>query len=417
MPAFDVCKFDFQSTEDCARFHIAVIEASADRSKVAEQVHNRLCDAMCKPLKASRDFLQCLTDLLTSSSLPPEVVLQNKVFQLSMDQDGSRLVQASLQASDRRVQGGILSELRGHVCEMLGSPHANHVLQCVIELLPPSAVGFIFEEISQRWEPEFLAKHKFGCRVFERMIEHFPCTAGHMLPGWTHFLDRLLSDAAVHCFHAFATFIMQHLMEHGGEEHKQVIVAAVMQDLERSALDSHASGVLDKALSFLPHDEQLLLASKILEVDGLLGRMAASSRPAAERLFRVVSGPLLVEAHCQMIAAFPDCSARSRVLKSMFGSKIPSSQEGTLRGQAVGLCVLTAPAPMSMAGGKPDGSPTVQFRTPHQQTMVTLAPFQSIEEVEAHWWNGAVSQVFGVWSNDPWEGLSWTAESVNYSLA
>lgn len=86
-----------------------------------------------------------------------------------------------------------------------------------------------------------------------------------------------------HCYHAFATFIMQHLMEHGTHEHQRAIVASVSQELERAALDSHASGVLDKAFCFLPADEQLVLASKILERDGLLGRMVVAGRPAAER--------------------------------------------------------------------------------------------------------------------------------------
>merc|ERR1712216_423577 len=152
---------------------------------------------------------------------------------------------AALQEGSRKAQLDIAAELKGHVCEMVGSPHANHVLQRLIELLPPSSVTFVLEEMAARWSPDYVAKHKYGCRVFARMLEHFPVAAGTCTP-LASFLDVLLENAEAHCFHAMATFMMQHLLEHGSEKHKAVIVAALLGSLERAALDSHASGVLDK---------------------------------------------------------------------------------------------------------------------------------------------------------------------------
>lgn len=244
-----------------------------------------------------------------------------------------------------------------------------------------------------------MAKHKFGCRVLERMIEHFPSAKTY--PAWAQFLDRLLENAAIHCYHSFATFIMQHLMEHGTEEHKRVIAQAVTQELERAASDSHASGVLDKALCFLSVQEQLKLASEILAIDGLLGRMVVANRPAAERLLRVVSGPLMTEAKRQLAAAFPDSVARNKALKSMFGAgKIPCCEDGIETSAAIpGVSLLVAPEPVSMVDNCPERFSTLSI--PSQMSMTTMANVvPNTLENENAWWNSTVNQVFALWSSE-----------------
>lgn len=401
MPMFDIQDFNFESSKECERFQIVVHETIGDHDgqvSVTEQIHHKLCDVLTKPMKTSQKFLQCLSDLITSMTIPADVVLHKKAFQLSMDQDGSRLVQAALQACDQKVQLSIIADLQGHVCEMISSPHANHVLQRIIELLPPGAVGFIFSEMAAKWSPDFVAKHKFGCRVLERMIEHFPSELA--FPEWAHFLDRLLDNAGPHCYHSFATFIMQHLMEHGTEKHRRKIAAAVTQELERAASDSHASGVLDKALCFLPPEEQVNLSSKILEIEGLLARMIIANRPAAERLLRVASGPLMVEAHRQLTVAFPDPTARTKALKSVFGSgKIPCLEEDSSPMVSPGISMLLAPQPISMGGD--DMRKHFQLSVPSQMSMTNMPPSLHVhDDDDLAWWSGTVNQVFAMWSSE-----------------
>merc|ERR1712054_480103 len=115
-------------------------------------------------------------------------------------------------------------------------------------------------------------------------------------------------------FHAMATFIMQHLLEHGSEKHKATIVAALSGSLEKAASDSHASGVLDKALTLLAPEEQQSLAAQVLMVPGLLAKMAQSNRAAAARLLLLVQGWHLAEAHRQICQAFPDSAQRLSTL-------------------------------------------------------------------------------------------------------
>jgi hypothetical protein len=233
--------------------------------------------------------------------MPSAVVVQGLVVQLSMDQDGCRLLQSALETGDGAERAAMSMEFYGHVCDALESPHAHHVLQRIIELMPPSSVSFILRELQYKWSPTFVARHRFGCRVLERVIEHFPACP-HAGAELAYFLEGILQDAAPHCYHSFSTFVMQHILEYGSMDQQRAIVSSLCSDLWRAALDMHAVGCLDKALSFQPFEDQVALASAILDSEGLLTRMALTRKglPVARRLLRVIDGANLEQARRQL---------------------------------------------------------------------------------------------------------------------
>lgn len=125
-----------------------------------------------------------------------------------------------------------------------------------------------------------------------------------------------------------------------------------------------------------------------------------------------MSGPLMSEAQRQLNSAFPDAAMRLKVLKSLFGTKLPSwDNDGEMNVPALqmGVHVLVAPAPISMVQNDPESSPTLSI--PQQQSMFT-APTVPSEE-EKPWWGATVTQVFTLWSTDPWAESGWNVESVN----
>jgi len=285
----------------------AVLEKSDTfaRSAIAQEIHNLIANTLgstpaprWSPPRES-GVLAHVADLM--KFLPSAVVVHGLVVQLSMDQDGCHLLQSALEASNGAERAAIAVEFYGHVCDALESPHAHHVLQRIVELMPPSSVCFILRELQTKWSPAFLARHRFGCRVLERIIEHFPACpqAG---PELVYFLEGITQNAAPHCHHAFATFVMQHILEYGTVEQQRAIVKSLSTDLWRTALDMHAVGALDKALTFQPFEDQRALATAILNEDGLLTRMALTRKglPVARRLLRVVDGVNLEEARRQL---------------------------------------------------------------------------------------------------------------------
>jgi len=285
----------------------SILEESTEATQwaIAQEIHEYISQALgsspvprWSPPRES-GALAHIADLMPL--MPSAVVVQGLVVHLSMDQDGCRLLQSALESGDGAERAAMTMEFYGHVCDALESPHAHHVLQRIVELMPPSSVSFILRELQSKWSPAFVARHRFGCRVLERVIEHFPACpqAGAEL---AYFLEGILQDAAPHCYHSFATFVMQHILEYGSTEQQRAIVNSLCVDLWRAALDMHAVGALDKALSFQPFEDQVALASAILDSEGLLTRMALTRKglPVARRLLRVIDGANLEQARRQL---------------------------------------------------------------------------------------------------------------------
>jgi hypothetical protein len=66
----------------------------------------------------------------------------------------------------------LASALHGCVLSAVQCPHANHVVQKIIELLPIVHFGFIIEELKGA---DFdVARHVYGCRVLCRILEYAP---------------------------------------------------------------------------------------------------------------------------------------------------------------------------------------------------------------------------------------------------
>lgn len=219
--------------------------------------------------------------------------LKGRVIELSSTAAGCRQVQDALRLAQKRDQKLIVRELRGHVCELLDSPHGNHVLQLAVELLPPEAVEFICSEILDRWDPVVLARHPYGCRILERLIEHFPARALAGAVG--DILGKVESLSDDH----YGNYVIQHLLEHGTEGDRKQIGKAVRSNVARFAGSAFACGVLDKALTYGSWGDQLDIARRVLEQEPLLVMLATSAHGFAstQRLFQVAANARGSAAH------------------------------------------------------------------------------------------------------------------------
>lgn len=224
--------------------------------------------------------------------------VRDYVVSLASHDLGCRQLQVAFAGYSTAEHRELAREFQGHVRMAVESQHANHVLQRLVELLPPASLSFLVSELSETWGSSAMARHKFGCRVLERILEHFTCcpSARSELRG---FLAGLLGDARELCFHPFGNFVMQHVLEHGTEEQRRVTLQSLRQDLRKAALDEHAVCVLDKALTVMPLADQQILAGELIQEQDLLPLMAnlRSGQLAAERLLFAVPHPLLTKLH------------------------------------------------------------------------------------------------------------------------
>ena len=155
-----------QHNHVCSRvhtLHVCVFCGSRVRCLLIE----RQCSALLDEL-----LWNCSCNLAVSTDHLPVLMqaLRGQVLRRSMDAHGCRLVQRALALADDAGRVEIAQELRGHICEVLESPHGNYVLQRIIELMRPSVVSFVLGELTACMTPQELAKHRYGCRILERII-------------------------------------------------------------------------------------------------------------------------------------------------------------------------------------------------------------------------------------------------------
>lgn len=198
--------------------------------------------------------------------------LRGQVWAQSRDADGTWIVQQAFQEASSDDERELLAqELKGHVWEAIRCPHANFVLQKCITVLKPRALQFIIDEIKKpgKQAAHHAAKHRYGCRVLERLIENCPPSAIAPL------LEDLLTDAKSLCVHSFGHFVMQHLIENECEQAPHII-QILRENVATMAVDQQACSVVAKALRHGSDDDRTNMASALIQSEGVIASMACS---------------------------------------------------------------------------------------------------------------------------------------------
>lgn len=226
--------------------------------------------------------------------------VEGRVWALAQDSTGSRLVQRALEeAADDQARVALAGELRGHVLEAMRCPHANHVLQKCIVSMRPTALQFVVDEIAMP-DPTLavqVARHKYGCRILQRLLEH--CRRDQL-----HSLVEALSACAVALSkHAYANFVVQHLLEYGSEEERRRLSRLFEQHAKALGKDDHGRAVLSAALAHTSPEERMALARAILRSQGLLVRMARTRQghAAVRSVLEVLQGEERQVAYGQLV--------------------------------------------------------------------------------------------------------------------
>lgn len=139
------------------------------------------------------------------------------VWELSRDKDGCRKLQEFLEESTEDADKvTLLGELRTHVLEAMRCPNANHVLQEFIRKVPPNSLQFVIDELAE-YGFVAVAKHKFGCRIAQRLLEQVSPTQLAAL------LKALLGAPVELSGHASAHFVMACLLERASDFESQYV--------------------------------------------------------------------------------------------------------------------------------------------------------------------------------------------------
>jgi len=139
------------------------------------------------------------------------------------------------------------------VLEALQSPHANYVLQKCFEIMPPHKLHFVLRELENHGA--FVARHRFGCRVIQRALEHCSHEQNEEL------IAEVLLDASQLVRHTYGNFVIQHILQYGTPDQTHRIAEVLLLDAIRFAKHRIASHVMSCALSCCsPEDVESLTA-------------------------------------------------------------------------------------------------------------------------------------------------------------
>jgi len=148
--------------------------------------------------------------------------------------------------------------MHGHVRSAMRSMFANYVVQKIVEVMPWSSASFIPQELlGASCE---VARHRFGCRIICRLLEHGPLGD----PSLAALIEELLVDAEALSCHAFGNYVVRHCLEFGLPEHRRWVALALCNDSLAIASHQFGSRVVEAALQFCGADEQHMLASELL---------------------------------------------------------------------------------------------------------------------------------------------------------
>merc|ERR1712107_368698 len=196
------------------------------------------------------------------------VVTPELVRDLASHPEGTRAVQRALdeaRSDDERRE--LALQFKGHVWSAAVCPYANYALQKVIATLRPSDVQFIIDELSCRSDLCLLARHKFGCRVLQRLFEHCRADQVH------HLGDILLTECIQLCRHSYGNYVMQQLT-HGSDEHHTKLASLLARQIKSVASNISSLGVLSLALEVCDAEQRLNLGRIICDSKGLLVKLA-----------------------------------------------------------------------------------------------------------------------------------------------
>lgn len=209
--------------------------------------------------KASGSCQELMDDLAAGSKAREEAlaILHGSVWSHSRAPSGCRLVQLALQVANRETASDILEELHGHVKDAIDCPHANYVIQKVVEVMPAALSGFVIAEL--QGAAVETARHRFGCRILCRLLEH----SNTSVP-LAKLIDELLVEAKMLIRHNYAHYVMQSVLEHGLPEHKRQLLGVLCEDLADNAQHRCASHVIEAALSHCSSEDQCSLAAQLI---------------------------------------------------------------------------------------------------------------------------------------------------------
>jgi len=232
--------------------------------------------------------------------------MQPAVVDLALSANGTHVIQEALEKTGGESQIMLSRCLHGRVRQLLDSHHGNHVLQKSVVVMPPHAVRFILDELSffsGGWAG--VVKHRFGCRVVERLLEH--CDSETTAP----IVAAVVADIDSLSKHPFANYVVQHILEYVPAHRQRVVHALIQAGVPWLAQHRVASNIVERAVEHGDADNQIALAEAILSTPNAIVQMGCSHYGSftVRKMLEAIPEPLYYMALEQLAGSIPSLRA------------------------------------------------------------------------------------------------------------
>lgn len=167
--------------------------------------------------------------------------LRGHVAALTLDAYGCRVIQKALDVLPMDARCDLADELRGEVSRCVRDPSGNHVIQSVLERVPTSCVPWLLDDVVENARK--LCAHPFGCRVVQRVLER--CTDARRM---TTVLAKIVPIAFPMSTHAFANYVVQHVVKRGPAYARTAIIATLAPHVVQLSMHKVGSHVVEACL-------------------------------------------------------------------------------------------------------------------------------------------------------------------------
>eukprot|EP00927_Polykrikos_kofoidii_P042754 TRINITY_DN36806_c0_g2_i1.p1 TRINITY_DN36806_c0_g2~~TRINITY_DN36806_c0_g2_i1.p1 ORF type:complete len:476 (-),score=74.86 TRINITY_DN36806_c0_g2_i1:133-1560(-) len=187
------------------------------------------------------------------------------VVKLALTPHGCRLVQDTVVAATGSTQYALLDAFAPYIQELYESPHGNHVLNKTIAVMPSAILDPLisyFEGYSPTGfrRVRIVARHRFGCRILERLMEHCFEEQRRVM------VEELTAEAELLCRHPYGNFVVHALLEYGSDHVRMEVVKHLLDSgIGNLAMHRTASHVVQRALDYCNEDLVAAIVKQLLE--------------------------------------------------------------------------------------------------------------------------------------------------------
>lgn len=225
--------------------------------------------------------------------------------------DSCRVVQKALESLDDDEIPQLLIEFHHNVLSCIYDQNGNHVIQKSIEVVGKKAkearargdeakckafekeIDFIFDDVMNN--ARSLSCHPYGCRVLQRILEHYPePKKSHVLDVIQKFHRPLLDDQ-------FGNYVIQHVLQFGRSTDRDLLLDIIIENgLLILSRQKFASNVVEKLLKYGNTQQHSRVIHEMLKV--------RTSKHQELTLCDKLSSPILNCALCLWL----DCRRKDR---------------------------------------------------------------------------------------------------------